>query len=198
MEEMDLMNRKFLDQILIAGGGALTVVLVVAGILLLWGSNFANSNVHNQLVRQDITFPTKAAFAHAKPGTEITPTMKQYLYQYAGEEVLTGAQAQAFATHFISIHLSELPTKGVYSKLSADARANPTTAKLASLEQVSFQGTTLRGLLLEAYGFSVFGEIASDAAIGAFCAAGVMLLLLLLGLYHLGRLEGDETFPKSA
>jgi hypothetical protein len=39
----------------------------------MWGYSFANSNVHNQLAQQDIVFPTRAEFAQAKPGTEITP-----------------------------------------------------------------------------------------------------------------------------
>jgi hypothetical protein len=70
-----------------------------------------------------------------------------------------GAQAEAYADHFIAIHLSELPDGGVYSKLSTAGRANPTNKTLAALEQTSFQGTTLRGLLLEAYAFSTIGQV---------------------------------------
>ena len=56
-----------------AGGLVIVVVLVVAGGLLTWGHSFVNSNVHNQLAQQQIYFPPKAAFAHPKAGTEITP-----------------------------------------------------------------------------------------------------------------------------
>ncbi len=52
--------------------------------LLLWGANFANNNVHNQLAEQQITFPSAAAFAHAKPGTEITPSMIPSVSQSPG------------------------------------------------------------------------------------------------------------------
>lgn len=176
-------------------GAALAVILVVAGILLLWGASFANSNVHNQLAKQEITFPPATAFTDAKAGTEITPTMRQWLLPYAGQQLLTGAQAHAYATHFIAIHLSEMPFHGVYSKISTASRAKPTTAQLATLVQVSFQGTTLRGLLLEAYGFSVFGDIATDAAIAAFCVAGIMIILVLLGLLHVGTVRGREESP---
>jgi len=69
------MQRKIFDILASAGGLVMVVVLVVAGSLLLWGYNFANSNVHNQLAQQDIVFPTRAEFAQAKPGTEITPGM---------------------------------------------------------------------------------------------------------------------------
>lgn len=51
------MRRKTFDMILTAGGVVLTVVLVVAGVLLMWGHNFANDNVHTQLAQQQITVP---------------------------------------------------------------------------------------------------------------------------------------------
>ncbi len=57
------------------GGIVVVVVLLVAGGLLVWDHSFTNSNVHSQLARQEIVFPPKAAFAHAKPETEITPAM---------------------------------------------------------------------------------------------------------------------------
>ena len=47
-----------------------------------------------------------------------------------------------------------MPYGGVYSKISAAAIAQPTNTKLAGLKAASFTGTTLRGLLLEAYAFS--------------------------------------------
>jgi hypothetical protein len=79
--------------LLAAGGVVVTIVLVVAGGLLLWG-HFANSNVRSQLAQQHITFPTKAALAKPPKGsTEITPAMKPYLYQYGGEQLLSGPQA---------------------------------------------------------------------------------------------------------
>ena len=71
------------------------VVLLVAGGLLTWGHSFVNSNVHNQLAQQQIYFPPKAAFAHAKAGTEITPAMLPSVSQYAGQQLLTGHQAEA-------------------------------------------------------------------------------------------------------
>ena len=40
------MRRKTFDIILASGGLVVTVVLVVAGSLLMWGYHFANSNVH--------------------------------------------------------------------------------------------------------------------------------------------------------
>lgn len=58
------MQRKVFDLIASAGGAVMVIVLVVAGVLLMWGYSFANSNVHNQLAEQQIVFPAKSAFAH--------------------------------------------------------------------------------------------------------------------------------------
>jgi hypothetical protein len=185
------MRRKVFDILASGVGVVLVVVLLVAGGLLTWGASFASSNVHNQLAEQQIFFPPKSVWAHAKAGTEITPAMIPYLEKYSGQELLTGAQAEAYADHFIAIHLSELPYGGVYSKLSTAARANPANTKLAGLEQVSFQGTTLRGLLLEAYGFSELGQIALWGAIASFILAFVMLILVGLGFRHARRTPDD-------
>src|ERR1700683_3612745 len=120
----------------------------------MWGDSYDHNNVHNQLAAQDIFFPTKAAFEHPKAGSEITAAMIPSVSKYAGQQLLTGPQAEAYADHFIAIHLSEMPYGGVYAKISAAAIASPTNTNLKTLEQASFQGTTLRGLLLEAYAFA--------------------------------------------
>lgn len=65
-------------------------------------------------------------------------------------------------------------------------------AKLTSLAQTSFQGTTLRGLLLEAYAFGTFGAIALYAGIASFALAGAMLILVLFGFWHSRRVPGNE------
>lgn len=191
------MKRKTLDIILTGVGAALTLVLIAAGSLLMWGASFTHDEVHNQLAMQQVYFPPKAAFATAKAGTEITPTMRTTIEQYAGQQVLTGEQAKAYATDFIRIHLSEMPYHGVYADISTAARAHPTTAQLQGLVQTSFQGTTLRAMLLEAYAFSVFGELAFDGALAAFSAAFVMLALTGLGFWHIRRVPVTQEFPKS-
>jgi len=178
------MSRKVFDKLTSTGGLVVVVVLLVAGGLLTWGHSFVNSNVRSQLARQEIVFPSTAAFAHPKEGTEITQAMIPSVSQYAGQQLLTGQQAEAYADHFIAIHLSEMPYGGVYSKISAAAIASPKNATLTALKQTSFQGTTLRGLLLEAYAFSEIGLIMMWGAIASFLLAGLMLLLVGLGFQH--------------
>jgi len=186
------MQRKIFDVLASAVGLVLVVVLLVAGGLLMWGYGFTTSNVKDQLAKQDIVFPTRAAFAQAKAGTEITPAMIPYLEKYAGEPMTTGAQAEAYANHFIAIHLSEMPYGGVYALVSAASRANPTNAALAGEVQTTFQGTTLRGLLLEAYAFSQFGLIALWGAISSFVLAALLALLVGLGFLHARRTPKEE------
>jgi hypothetical protein len=181
-------RRRVFDLLVSAGGLVVIAILLVAGGLLMWGASFANSSVHDQLARQEIIFPPQSAFAHPQAGTEITPSMIPSVSQYAGQQLLTGAQAEVYANDFIAVHLSEMPYGGVYATISGAARAaTPGSAqatKLTALEQTSFQGTTLRGLLLEAYAFSVFGTIAFWAGIASFCLAAVMAVLVGLGIYH--------------
>jgi hypothetical protein len=65
------------------------------------------------------------------------------------------------------------------------------TPRLKAKVQTVFQGTTLRGLLLEAYAFSEFALIALWAGIAAFVLAGVMALLVAFGFWHARRTPSD-------
>jgi hypothetical protein len=185
------MQRRTLDAILTTGGLILAIVLVVAGSLLTWGYKFADNNVHDQLAAQKIFFPPKGSDA-LKP-KEIGP----FLNQYAGEQLTTGKQAEAYANHFIKVHLSEVAGGKTYSQVSAASLANPTDTKLVGQANTLFKGETLRGLLLNAYAFWKIGQIAKIGAIVAFFLAGVMALLTVLGYRHLRRSPDDAEFTLS-
>jgi len=118
--------------------------------------------------------------------------MIPYLEKYSGQQLLTGPQAEAYADHFIAEHLAEMPYGGIYSKISTAARTEPTNTKLAALETTSFQGTTLRGLLLEAYGFSKIGTIMLIGSIASFVLALIMLGFVGLGLRHARRTPDEK------
>jgi hypothetical protein len=191
------MSRKVFDILASTGGVVVVVVLLVAGGLLTWGHSYVSSNVHTQLAQQEIYFPPKAAFAHPKAGTEITPSMIPSVSQYAGQQLLTGKQAEVWANDFIAVHLREMPYGGVYARISTAARANPSNKALAALEQTSFQGTTLRGLLLEAYAFSTIGAVMLWGAIASFIAAALMSALVGLGFWHASRTEEKQPLLSS-
>jgi hypothetical protein len=114
----------------------------------------------------------------------------------AGQQLVDGAQAKAYADHYIAVHVSETAGGLTYAQLSTKARANPTDTKLAGQVQTVFRGETLRGLLLNAYAFWKLGQIALFAAVTAFVGAGVLLLLTVLGFLHLRRVGPDaELLP---
>jgi hypothetical protein len=201
------MRRKSFDALVSVGGLLLTVVLVAAGALLLWAYSFTNNTVTNQLSAQKITFPTATELAQAKPAppggfSEVTPDMVPYLKPYAGQQMTTGAQAEAYANHFIAGHLEQIGGGKTYSELSAAAMALPKgsaayTAAEATVQTV-FQGTSLRGMLLNAYGWWQMGQIALIAAIVSFALAVVTLVLSGLGLWHSRRVPVEEEIPQFA
>jgi len=154
-------------------GLALAVVLLAAGGLLVWGSAYVHNTVHSQLAEQQIYFPPAAAFAHPKAGTEITPSMIPSVSQYAGQQLVTGQQAEAYADHFIAVHLSEIGGGKTYSQLSTAAIAQPNNAKLAGQVATVFKGTTLRSMLLNAYGWWKVSQIMFIASIVAFVLGGL-------------------------
>ena len=190
------MRRKVFDMLASVGGVVVVIVLVVAGGLLMVGYNFANNYVHTQLAEQQITFPSAAAFAHPAAGTEITPSMIPVVSQYAGQALTTGKQAEVYANDFIAVHLREIGGGKTYAQLSDAAMSLPKgspayTAAEAKVQTV-FQGTTLRGLLLEAYGFSLLATIAFWCGIAAFALAAVLAVLVVLGFVHARRTPEEE------
>jgi len=142
--------------------------------------------VQGQLAAQQIYFPPQAAFAHPKAGSEITPSMIPSVSQYAGQQLLTGQQAQAYADNFIGVHIANMTGGKTYSQLSAKAMANPTDTKLAAQVATVFKGETLRSILLNAFGWWKVAQITFIASIVAFGLGGLTLIATLFGL-TLGR-----------
>jgi hypothetical protein len=181
-------RRKTFDLLVGTGGLVLAAVLLVAGGLLMWGYSFANSQVRDQLAAQKIVFPAKS-----NPEFKALPAADQTaIGGYAGQALTTGAQAKTYADHFIAVHLAEMGKGQTYSQLSAQSLAQPKNTALAGLVQTVFRGTTLRSMLLEAYGFWQFGQIALYAAIASFTGAALLLILSIAGLIH-GRRVTAET-----
>ena len=154
--------------LLAAVSAALAAVLLIAGGLLLWGSAYVHNTVQGQLAAQQITFPPAAAFAHAKAGTEITPNMIPSVSQYAGQQLLTGQQAEAYADHFIAQHITDMSGGRTYSQLSALSIAQPGNTALTGLVATVFKGETLRSMLLNAYGWWKVSQITYIAALVSF------------------------------
>jgi hypothetical protein len=191
-------RRRTIDKIMIGIGVVATGAFVVAGSLLAYGANFSDDYVHDELSSQNISFPDAES---------LNGEGRADLVKYAGEQVTTGPQAEAYAS-FINGHLEGIADGQTYADLGTVERA----AKAAVTEAVDngqpqtaveelqnkadgvtaqrdslFRGETLRGLLLTAFAWSTVGMIAGYAAIGAFIAAAMMAVLVVLGFVHLRR-----------
>lgn len=180
------MRRRTFDTLMSAGGLVVTIVLVVAGAMLMVGYNYADDNVTEQLAAQRITFPE--AGSESLADERIGP----YLNQYAGQQLTTGAQAEAYANHYIGVHIEDISGGKTYAELGALIRANPEDTELAQTRETVFKGETLRGLLLNAYAFWKLGQIARLGAFAAFGLAAVMAILTVLGFWHLRRVAPEE------
>ena len=174
--------RRYSSRLIAIAGFAAAAILLMAGGLLLWGSAYVHNTVQGQLSAQQIYFPPQAAFAHPKAGTEITPSMVPSVSQYAGQQLLTGQQAEAYADHFIAVHVTDMTGGKTYSQLSAASIAQPDNAKLAAEVSTVFKGETLRSMLLNAYGWWKVSQITFIASIAALALGGLTLLATLAGL----------------
>jgi hypothetical protein len=189
------MRRKTFDALATMAGLVLAVVLAIGGGLLLWGHSVINNDVHTQLAAQKIVFPP----ANSAPIKELPAADAAAMNQYGGQLMTTGAQAQTYADHFIAVHLTKIGGGQTYSQLSAKSLAQPKNTALAQQVQTLFRGETLRGLLLNAYGWWQMGQIMLVAAFVAFGAAVLFLILSGLGFWHLRRTTPQsEIFPKVA
>ena len=179
-------EKRAIDKVFISLGVVSTLGLLVIGCLAWYGYTFATDMVTSQLSAQKIFFPAKDSPALAAlPEVDRTEMSK-----YAGQQLTTGEQARVYADHFIGAHLKNVAGGKTYSEVSTEAMKDPSNQALQGQKAVLFQGETLRGLLLgSGYAFWTFGMIAKVAAIASFVGAGVMALLVLLGLRHLAKLK---------
>src|ERR1700716_4133077 len=162
------MTRGMRVRIFILQGG-LIGILAFGSMLALGMGNFVQGTIHDQLSAQQIYFP--AAGSKALPASEFPE-----LQQYGGQQVDNGIKAQAYANGFIGRHLQSVAGGQTYSQVSAKAQANPTDTKLAGQVATMFKGETLRGTLLNTYGWWTLGTYATLAGVAMVVAAGAVLV----------------------
>lgn len=179
------MRRKTLDLLLNWVGVLLTGVFLVAGIGMLIGYEFTSSQVRSQLVEQKVFFPTSTE-------RDYQDLVKANLTQHAGQQVLTGTEAQIFADKIIAVDTAMISGGKTYAQLSTASLADPSNTALAHQVDLVFRGDTLRGLLLNAYAFGFIGVIALYGAVGMFFAALIMLVLTLIGIRHYKQADPSD------
>ena len=144
------------------------VGMMIVGVLAVVGGTYDKQVVRDQLTPQKISFPDKGS-----------PALLPGIAQYAGQQVVNGDQAKAYADKFIKVHLSKIAGGKTYAEVSTAALADPKNAKLAEQKATLFQGETLRGLLLNAWGWSVVGTVATLAGLILLIMGAVLLVLPL-------------------
>lgn len=180
------MKRKSFDRIASLLGFGLAVLLLIAAGLMNWGYTFANNQVTDQLAAQTIFFPEAGS-----PGfsADAFPDIQKY----AGMQVTTGKQAQAYADKYIAVHLKAIGGGQTYAEVSELSRANPADSALAEKVQTLFRGETIRGMLGFAYAFWQIGQIAMYGALASLVGGILFLILSIMGFMHLRRTPEDAT-----
>lgn len=177
------------------------VVLIIVGVLAVWGGSWAHSFVSDQLSSQKITMPSGKSLT--------TDDMKSHLTKYAGKQLSTGPEARAFADHYILGHMNAAGGGKTYEEVSGEylamAAANPKLADgtasaddvkaynaLGDLRNTLFMGNSLRGMLLTAYAWWTVGTIA--------LIAGIVLLVggVGLGVLAFTAFRGSKTEAAAA
>lgn len=195
------LTRAKIDKLLVSVGAVAALVLAVAGGLLAWGASFSNDYVRSELEAQNVFFPEEEG---------LKAEGRDDLVKYAGQQVLTGKQAEAYAS-YIQGHLDGMADGKTYSQIpdraakaavqeAIDNGADQATIdelqaeadRLTALRDQMFKGETLRGLLLTSYAWSTIGQIAGIAAWAAFAGAVLMVILTILGIGHLRKLAPAE------
>jgi hypothetical protein len=167
--------RKLFNLTTVASGAA--VGMIIAGILAIIGGAYAKDVVHDQLSPQKIYFPQK--------GKELPANLNQF----AGQQVDTAKEAKAYANDFIGLHLKAIGGGKTYSQVSAAFLQDPTNQKLAQQRQSLFMGETLRGMLLQAWGWGTVGMIATIAGIALIGIGGLLLAIPLVAAVTARRRE---------
>lgn len=142
-----------------------------------WGAAFINGMVHDQLAAQKISFPPASEI---RAGGGLDPAeFPAEIRGLAGQQVDSGDRARIYANDFIAVHLTKVANGLTYSQVSAEAQANPTNPTYANQANTLFKGETLRGLLLNAYGWSQVAMYLFYAAIGLTVGAIAVLATLV-------------------
>jgi hypothetical protein len=175
------MNRKMWDQLVSTGALVVAVALIVLGGLAVFGGNFGRQNVTDRLA------PEKVFFA---PLSAMSPEEKASVGDFAGQQVTTGPQAEAFS-RYIAGHLEFVNDGKTYAETSAAARVEgldpQVAADLSAKADTLFKGEMLRSTMLNAYGWWTVATIALIAGYVMIGAGIILLILALLGFRHAKR-----------
>ena len=175
------MDRKVWDQMVSTAAFVVALTLIVLGGFAIYGGHFGQQNVQDRLAPESVSFPPLAA---------MSPEEQAAVGDFAGQQVTTGPQAEAFS-RYIAGHLEFVNDGKTYAETSAAARVEGLDPKIAAdlsaKADVLFKGETLRSIMLNAYGWWTIATIALFAGYVMVGAGIVLFVLALLGFRHAKR-----------
>lgn len=191
------LDRSLIDRLISWAGAVVAIALLLLGAAAIFGGSFALDNVRDRLEPQAIAFP---------PADAMTAQESAEVGTFAGEEVDTGTEAEAYS-RYIGIHLNDIGGGMTYAELggvqreleadieSASASAVPQLeeelASITAQRETVFKGETLRAILLNAYGWWMVGQITLFAGIGLVVVGLLLGILVLLGFRHARRIASQ-------
>jgi hypothetical protein len=92
--------------------------MIVIGVLALVGGSYDRQVVHDQLAPQKIFFSPAGS-----------PALLPGIRQYAGQQLLTGAQAKAYANGCVGVHVTKIVAGQTYAQVSASHWPTPRTRR---------------------------------------------------------------------
>lgn len=170
------MNRTGIDRLLAAGALAAAAFLLILGGLIGWGSAKLASDAEADLRQLGIVFP------QAGPATA-DPNIGPHINKYAGQQLTTGAQAKAYADHYLAVRLVNDTGGRSYAQLNAAAQLNLADAMLAEQAEIAFRGETQRAALLNAHHDAQIAGLARYGALAAL-AGGLGMLIVAAGSFR--------------
>ena len=175
---------------------------------------FTTNQIKDELTAQQIYFPTQD---QVKAGGALDPAeFPQEIRDQAGNQLTDGNQARIYANDFIGIHLAGVANGDTYASLGPKISAKQ--AQLAAMtagasgyadlqKQIAimqgqrttlFNGETLRGNLLNAYGWWTVGTYTLYAAFGLLIVALGVLGALVFEIFVAYRKPAAVKVAKTA
>ena len=174
-----------------------TLVFAFGAGFAFWAANFTHSQVKDQLANQKIAMPLKATLSPK----EYSQADISALAPYSGTQLDNGNKAEAYANHYIQVHLNAMgmtysQVSGKYIELTTVKHlpaTNPQVQALSGLRNTIFMGTMLRGSLLQAYAWWQVGTYALYAGIVMAIGSVLVFLSLLFELFFAPKALHEET-----
>jgi hypothetical protein len=161
--------------------------MMVAGLLLIWGHSAVTSQVRNELTAQKINFPAK----NSRQVTTLPEADVAAVSKYSGQLITTGAQAEAYADHFMPAQLKAIDHGLTYDQVNGKLATAGRDRNLFIQAADLFRQQTIQAGLLNAYGYSKIGQILLIGAVLAFAGLAVLLFLAAFGMARRVVLEAQ-------